>query len=79
MKLNKSEFGKMLAKKLDETNDVVALSRWAYELFMDFQRDAEPGLRDLLLELSRMEDSPEFEYSVVELRKLAETLQHRKQ
>lgn len=75
MKLSKVEFGKMLAKKINETNDLVTLSQWSYEIFLDYQRDVEPSLRDLLLDLTRMEDGPEFEYSIDELRRLAKELQ----
>jgi hypothetical protein len=75
MKLSKAEFGKMLANKLNETNDVVTISRWSYEIFLERQREVEPSLRNLLLDLMRMEDSPEFEYSDDELRKIAKELQ----
>jgi hypothetical protein len=75
MKISSADFGRMLADKLQETTDVVTLSRWSYEIFLDCQREVEPSLRDLLLELTRMEDAPEFEYSVEELRKLAQDLQ----
>jgi hypothetical protein len=75
MKLSKAEFGKMLANKLNETNDVVTISRWSYEIFLECQREVEPSLRNLLLDLTRMEDSPEFEYSADELRKIAKELQ----
>lgn len=75
MKLSKADFGKMLAMKISQTNDLVALSRWSYEVFLDCQRDVEPSLRDLLLDLSRMEDGQEFEYSIDELGRLAKELQ----
>lgn len=75
MKLSKIDFGKMLSKKLNETNDLVALSRWPYEIFLDCQKDIEPGLRDILLDLACMEDGPEFEYSIDELGRLAKELQ----
>ncbi|WP_116964013.1 hypothetical protein [Fastidiosibacter lacustris] len=78
MKISKAKFGKMLANKLQETTDVVALSRWSYAIFLDCQREVEPNLRDLLLDLIRMEDAPEFEYSVEELRKLAQDLQNKR-
>ena len=76
MQLSKAQFGKMLANKLQKTSDLVTLSRWSYEIFLDYQRGLEPSLRDLLLDLARMEDAPEFEYSVDELRKLARDLQN---
>jgi hypothetical protein len=72
----RKHFGEMLSNKLSETNDIVALSRWSYELFLDHQLKSEEGLRDILLDLTRMEDSPEFEYSIIELKKLANDLQN---
>ena len=76
MKISRAEFGKMLTDKLQETTDIVALSKWSYEIFLDCQRDVEPSLRDLLLALTRMEGAPEFEYSAEELKKLAQELQN---
>ncbi|GGY08494.1 hypothetical protein GCM10007160_39790 [Litchfieldella qijiaojingensis] len=75
MKLTRSEFGKMLANKLEETNDVTILSRWAYDIFLRCQREVDSDFRGLLLDLARMEDAQEFEYSIDELRKLAKELQ----
>ena len=65
----------MLAEKINETNDLTELSRWSYEIFLDCQRDIEPDLRGLLLDLARMEDGLEFEYSIDELRWLTKELQ----
>ncbi|AUG54294.1 hypothetical protein [Thalassospira marina] len=78
MKMSKSEFGKMLEKKLNETHDLVILSRWAFEIFMDHQRDSEADddMQELLLELSSMEDGEEFEFSVEELVALSKNLQN---
>lgn len=71
MKITKEHFGEMLSKKLREEFDTVSLSRWAYQLFIDHQRNIDPELRVLLLDLSRMEDGPEFEYSEKELVQLS--------
>ena len=35
MALSKVDFGKMLAVKLCESHDLVKLSRWAYEIFLE--------------------------------------------
>lgn len=74
MTLTKQEFGRMLMKKLQTTSNVVVLSRWAYQLYFDNMRNLEPGLEDILLTLNHMEDGPEFEYSVEELRDMARTM-----
>jgi hypothetical protein len=74
MSLTKTDFGKMLMAKLKDTRDVTTLSRWAYQIYLDNSRNLEPGLKDVLLDLGRMEDAPEFEYTVTELDNLASTL-----
>ncbi len=71
MTITKIDFGKMLQTKLEQTSDIVALSRWAYKTYNENIRELEPGLKDVLLDLARMEDAIEFEYSLDELFKLA--------
>lgn len=74
MSLTKHDFGRMLMAKLVATTDIVALSRWAHQMYLDNSRSLEPGLKDLLLDLGRMEDAPEFEYSVEELLVIAKEM-----
>lgn len=74
MNLTKRDFGRMLMAKLETTTDVVSLSRWAYQTYLDNSRSLEPGLKDVLLYLGRMEDSSEFEYSTEELFDMAKTM-----
>ena len=76
MALSKVDFGKMLAVELCESHDLVKLSRWAYEIFLENQKALDPKLREVLLDLSRIEDSPEFEYTIDELKNLAKELQN---
>lgn len=74
MNLTKRDFGRMLMAKLETTTDAVALSRWAYQTYLDNSRRLEPGLKDVLLDLGRMEDAPEFEYTAAELFDLARAM-----
>ncbi len=67
MSLTKHEFGRMLKSKLETTTDIPSLSRWAHKIYLDNSRHIEPDLKDILLDLGRMEDAPEFEYSTEEL------------
>ncbi len=71
MNITKHEFGLMLKAKLETTHDIPSLSRWAYQFYFDNSRRVEPVLKDILLDLGRMEDAPEFEYSSEELSVLA--------
>ncbi len=74
MTLDESSFGKMLFSKLEETQNIVTISRWAYNIFLDYQDACSPELRSLLLDLTRMEDGQEFEFSIAELQKIAADL-----
>lgn len=74
MNLTKRDFGQMLMAKLETTTDVVTLSRWAYQMYLNNSRSLEPGLKDVLLDLGRMEDSSEFEYSIEELFDMARVM-----
>jgi hypothetical protein len=74
MAMTKAEFGALLKLKLEQTNEIVELSRWAYKIFNENSRGIEPDLKTILLDLARMEDAPEFEYSYVELVALAQSL-----
>jgi hypothetical protein len=71
MNLTKREFGIMLQSKLRGKVDLVHLSQWAFQVYLDHCRNLEPGLKELLLDLGRMADAPEFEYSIEELSNLA--------
>lgn len=66
-KLNMSKFRKVLASKLETTHDLVDISRWAYGLFLESQREMTEDVREFLLDLARMEDAEEFEYTIEEL------------
>ncbi|MEJ2802311.1 hypothetical protein WAE61_10550 [Comamonadaceae bacterium PP-2] len=74
MSLTKHDFGQMLLARLETTTDVVALTRWANQMYADNSRGLEPGLKDVLRDLGRMEDAPEFEYSVGELLDIAKRM-----
>ncbi len=73
--MTKIEFGIMFKAKLAQTCEITDLSRWAYQLYNDNSRGLEPSLKDILLDLARMADAPEFEYSHDELIALAKSLE----
>lgn len=74
MSLTKVEFGTMLAARLESNPSIVEVSRWAYRVYLDNARSLEDDLKDQLLDLARMEDGPEFEYSMKDLTDLATNL-----
>jgi hypothetical protein len=74
MNLTKCDLGRMLIAKLEAKTDTVALSRWAYQVYLDNSRNLDPWLKEVLLDLARMEDAPEFEYATEELYDLARAM-----
>lgn len=72
--MTKHEFGDLLKSKIEMGLSVVELSRWAFGIFNENCRGLEPDLKGILLDIARMEDAPEFEYSTEELRGLVDTL-----
>jgi hypothetical protein len=74
MMLTNQVFGKMLAKQLNSCEDVAEIASWAFQIYLDNSRHLETGLKEVLLDLGRMNDEPEFEYPKSELAKLAEEL-----
>jgi hypothetical protein len=73
--LTKIDFGKMLQSKIKNSGDPVLLSDWAYEIYLGNSRSLEPGLKDIVLDLGRMSDEPEFTYTYAELIGLANLLE----
>jgi len=74
--MTKTEFGALLKLKLEQTSEIVELSRWAYKIFNDNSRRIDIDLKTILLDLARMEDAPEFEYSYDELVALAQSMEN---
>lgn len=75
MIIGKREFGRMLVEKISETSDIVKISRWAYKLYLENVRNVDSDVKDLLLDIGRMEDAKEFEYSMDELLEIARSLE----
>lgn len=73
MSYTKNEFGRDLAAKLEQTSDVLEISRWAHEVYLD-NRDLAPGLYGPLMDVVMMDAGPEFGMSVDELRELSKSL-----
>lgn len=74
MSLRKHDFGTALLERLEENTDLASLSRWAYELFLDRQREMDPELRSLVTEIATMDDAEEFKLTLEELKSIANTL-----
>jgi uncharacterized FAD-dependent dehydrogenase len=70
----KFDFGKALLSELDKGYDVVQLSRWAFSIFMYYQRELDEGLEDDIMKIVVMEEGIEFELTEYELRNFAENL-----
>jgi hypothetical protein len=71
---SKREFGQALLSEMAKGFDVVRLSRWAFAVRLEHEREFEEGLDDIVMSIVAMEEGPEFEYSEVELRDLAQGL-----
>jgi hypothetical protein len=75
--MNKREFGALLLGHLESKPfEVQALSRWAYQVYLDNSRTLEPGLKEVLLDIARMEDGEEFEFTRSELLDLAVSMKN---
>jgi hypothetical protein len=72
--MNKQELGRQLKSLLDEENDVVKISQWAFRIYSNNIRSLDSSMREILECLFSMEDDPQFEYSKYELELLAALL-----
>jgi hypothetical protein len=54
--------------------DVVAVSRWAYRMFLEHIRALEDGLKPAIMQIVAMEEGPEFEMTLEELLAFADAL-----
>jgi hypothetical protein len=68
------QLGKELQEELKKGYNIVRISRWAFNIFYNHTRELNFTQRNVLEELFRMEDDPQFEYTEQELRLLAELL-----
>lgn len=74
MKYTNEQLGKQLNEELKKGYDIVRISRWASTIYCNSLRDLDEMQTDVLAELLRMEDDPQFEYSEQKLRSLATLL-----
>jgi len=72
--LTRFDFGRAFSERLDNGYDPLSLARWAYRVHLD-AAGIEDGLETELLKIIAMEQGPEFELPVSELRALATALQ----
>jgi hypothetical protein len=77
MMITNRVFGAMLTEKLSDGSDIRAVSDWAFQIYLDNSRQLVPELKEVLLDLGRMNDEPEFKYSKRELEALASDLLNR--
>lgn len=68
------EIGKELKKQIDCGLDIVRISRWAYGIIFDYRDKLNPDLKEILTDISIMEDDPQFECTEEELRFIANVL-----
>lgn len=66
--------GQELLILLENTDNIVKISRWAENIFAHHCRELSDELEEIINVLSAMEHGPEFEYSYEELKLLAELL-----
>jgi len=69
------DFGAALETAVLREVNLVALSKWAYRIFLDNVHDLEPGARDAIMRVVVIEEGPEFQMSRDELLEMAVALQ----
>lgn len=74
--MNNSELGELLASLLKKENNIVKISRWAFTVYSSNRRELDRSTKEVLECLFSMEDDPQFEYSIQELKLLSEKLIH---
>lgn len=74
MKFTDEELGKQIHNQLITGYDISRISKWAFHVFYTNTRDLTSTQRDVLEELSRMDDDPQFELTEQELHFVAELL-----
>ncbi len=71
---SKKEFGLELKEKIKNRENLARIGRWAFSVFRDNFHNIDNDFKELLKDLSSMEDGPEFEYSYEELNRIADKL-----
>ncbi len=72
MKMTRQDLGVFLKKELAEGYDVVRIARAAFQIYQTQGQDLSEDLAEVLLQLTAMEDGPEFEFSELELAELSQ-------
>ena len=71
----KAEFGEDLKWKLTQTQDKEEIKDWAYNILSRFPYKMEEALKNILLTLVIMDNTPEFKLSIEEIKQLADDLE----
>ncbi|QVL55805.1 MAG: hypothetical protein KFB95_00960 [Simkaniaceae bacterium] len=74
MRYIKIQFAKELKEKIKNTEPTVEVGRWAYSVYFNNMGEIDSNFREILLDLSVMEEGKEFELSYKELEKIADDL-----
>lgn len=74
MFISNREIGDELKKQLKLGFDVVKISRWAYDLIYSNRDRLDSDTKEILKDISIMEDDPQFEYTKKELDVVANVL-----
>ncbi len=70
----KQELGLGLKKELSQGYNIFRISEWAYNVFSNNRKYLSPELEETLQYLFFMEEDPQFKYTELELKLLAEML-----
>jgi len=70
----KQKIGTELKQLLTNKKTTEQIGGWCYWIYMKHIQDIDTTLKDLLLDLSTMEDGPEFELSYEKLNDIADRL-----
>lgn len=68
------EFAKELRQLLRHKTSIIAISQWAYKVFMQRNSEQSAMVHNIAYTLSFMEEGPEFEYSYEELHSIVNRL-----
>ena len=60
--------------ELDPPFDPTRLARWAYSKYLKHNRELEPGLDDKIMTIRLLEEGPQFEMTVDELRNFGKAM-----
>ena len=66
----KKKFSETLIQQCESNFDIIKISNWAHQVFLENCSNLEEGLQELMMKIIAMQEGEEFEYSLEELQKM---------